>query len=326
MNKPLFAACLASLLALVAPAAFGGDVKLTQHDNRVSVNIDGKPFTDYIFGSTKEQPTVRPYLYPVLAADGTPVTFDQSLADKSDKKHSDHPHHRSLWVGHGDVNGADHWTLKEGEKQPKQRHLGFDKVEGHTILERLAWEGKDGNPVLNELRTIEFLQFPDGNRGIAFILAFTPVGGDVTLGDTKEAGLCSVRLAHSISDHPTITLATGATATNEKEEKAVWGKAADWCDESGEINGKPYGVAVLDDIDNPRHPSTWHVRAYGLLAANIFGLSDFDKKNPKHSGDFKIEAGKTVTFRYEVVVHEGDAKSANLEAKYKVYSQHGSAK
>ena len=34
-------------------------------------------------------------------------------------------------------------------------------------------------------------------------------------------------------------------------------------------NGKEYGVAVFDHPQNPRHPTRWHVREYGLLAALI---------------------------------------------------------
>ena len=48
-----------------------------------------------------------------------------------------HPHHRFFWVAHGNVNGADHWTLgKTPEKPasfadlPKQRHVDFERVEG----------------------------------------------------------------------------------------------------------------------------------------------------------------------------------------------------
>ena len=32
------------------------------------------------------------------------------------------------------------------------------------------------------------------------------------------------------------------------------------------------------------------------------------------------DAGKTVTFKYRVVVHPGDAKSAGLDEKYKEYA------
>ncbi len=48
---------------------------------------------------------------------------------------------------------------------------------------------------------------------------------------------------------------------------------------------------------NPRHPATWHAREYGLLAANIFGLHDYDKNVKKGTGDFTLEPGKTVICR-----------------------------
>jgi Family of unknown function (DUF6807) len=124
-----------------------------------------------------------------------------------------------------------------------------------------------------------------------------------------------VRLKKAIADTATLTNAAGKTG-----EDQCWGKPAEWCDISGTVAGKPYGVAVLDHPSNPRHPSTWHVRKYGLLAANIFGLHDFDKKAAKGAGDFPIEPGKTVTFRYRVVIHNGDAKSANLDQKFKDYT------
>src|SRR4029453_4247724 len=50
----------------VALRADSKDVKLTRLDDRVRVEIGGKLFTEYIF---KGAP--KPYLYPVLAADGT---------------------------------------------------------------------------------------------------------------------------------------------------------------------------------------------------------------------------------------------------------------
>ena len=84
--------------------------------------------------------------------------------------------------------------------------------------------------------------------------------------------------------------ATGATG-----EKNIWGKPAKWCDISGKIEGRPYGIAILDHPSNPRHPSNWHVREYGLMGANVFGLHDFDKKNPPGTGDFRMEKGKPAT-------------------------------
>jgi hypothetical protein len=329
MNRPTrraktVIATLLFLAGLNVGTARGGEpapTKLTQEDNRVVVLIGGKPFTEYWFGPTPDHPYVRPFMYPVLAPDGVGVTSDQINV-----KGGDHPHHRSLWVAHGDVNGVDHWSLAKqlkGESQPQQKHVKFEKLDGDTLVEDLQWQDNELQPMLNERRTVRFFEFPDQSRGIDITSEFTPVAGPVKFGDTKEAGLCAVRMAGAISAHATITESTGATAIgdakNAREEKTVWGKAANWCDESGEIDGKPYGVAIFDNPSNPRHPSTWHVRLYGLMAANIFGLHDFDKANPKGAGDLTIDAGKNVTFRYRVVVHTGDAGAAGLEEKYKEY-------
>lgn len=319
ITPALFSLFIAAF-SLQAFAADQPSATLAPEHNRITVRLAGEPFTDYYFGATEKHPYVRPYLFPVRAADGTPVTSDQIDVPKGD-----HPHHRSLWVAHGDVNGANHWTVAKAGYQPKQRHAGFEKVEGDTLVEDLEWEGTDGQPIMKERRTVRFFAFADRNRGIDFTLEFAPIAGDVKLADTKEAGLCSVRLSNAISQHATITLSTGATATgdakNDKEEAAVWGKAADWCDESGMIDGKPYGVAILDHPANPRHPSRWMVRLYGLMTANIFGLHDYDKTQSKGAGDFTIPAGQSVTFRYRVVVHTGDATKAKLTEKYAEYAK-----
>lgn len=298
---------LPMLLVLAFPNVAAADVTLTEKPNQISVSIDNKPFTDYWFGKRPDRPYARPFFYPVLAADGTPLTSDQY-------GQREHPHHNSLWVGQGDVNGADHWAL-HGEKTPKERHVAFEKVSGDTVVEDLEWEGKSHQPILRERRALRFMTFDDGTRGIEFKLEFTPISGPVNFGDTKEAGLVAVRMAKAISDHPTLTNSSG-----QHGEKATWGRPADWCDISGQIHGKEYGIAVFDHPDNPRHPTRWHVREYGLLAANPFGLSYFDKGTPPHTGDFVIQPGMTVMFRYEVVVHEQAADAAKLDEKFKRFA------
>jgi hypothetical protein len=303
----LRASCI--VIAMLCTVALAEDqVTLKAESNRIAVSIDGKPFTDYWFGTRSDRPYVRPFFYPVMAADGTPVTEDHY-------GQKEHPHHQSLWVGHGEVNGADHWALS-GEKTPKQRHLKFDQVSGDTIVEALEWEGKDHQPILHERRTMRFMAFPDKSRGIEFTLEFTPTEGPVTFADTKEAGLVAIRMNDQIPKNKAVlTNSTGAHG-----EKATWGKPADWCDISGKIDGKEYGIAAFDSPQNPLHPQQWHVREYGLLAANPFGLSYYDRKVKKHTGDFVMPPGKTVTFRYLVVVHEGDAASAKLPEKYERFA------
>ena len=315
MNNSFPCALLVISGACGALAGEAPTVKLQQEAAAIKVEIGGQPFTTYCFADPKGAPFVRPFLYPVLAPGGTEVTSDQMQAG------GDHPHHRSMWVAHGDVNGVDHWVWK-GAGSAKQKHIGFAKIAGDTIVEQLEWEGKTAEPILKEMRTLRFFAFPDGARGIDLASVYEAAAGKVTFGDTKEAGLCSVRVAKEISDTALITQSTGARDERpSKNEPHTWGKRAAWCDISGTIGGKPYGVAILDHPGNPRHPSYWHVRLYGLLSANIFGLAAYDKSNPKGSGDFTLEQGKSVTFRYRVVIHQGDAKSASLDAKFKDYAE-----
>lgn len=306
-------------------AADAPAVKLTEGDGKVTVEIGGKPFTEYRFAPEPGLPYARPYFYPVRAADGVEVTSDQARFNPKE-----HPHHRSLWVAQGLVNGVDHWTHGKTDAPPQQRHVKFEKVAGDTIVEQLAWEGatKDAPVLLNETRTWRFMAYPDGSRGIDLTSVYDAPTKPVTFGDTKEAGLCSVRLVKAIADSAVITQSTGARSEKEPnkakkdpgDEGLVWGKKAAWCDLSGKIAGKDYGAAVFDHPGNPGAPANWHVRRYGLLAANPFGLHDYEPKTVvKGAGDLKIEPGKPVTFKYRVVIHAGDAAAADLKAKYAAY-------
>jgi len=305
--------CLVSTASFVtaADAPAPSAVKLTAEKDHIHVDIDGKPFTDYWFGAREDRSFTRPFFLPVLAADGTPVTSDQYTVPRGD-----HPHHQSMWVSHDSVNGVDHWSLLGKPRPARQNHLKFDRIDADAFVEELDWEDKDpSKTLLHETRTMRFIAFPDGSRGVDWTVSLTPADGPVTLADRKDAGLCAVRVATNIAKTETITNSKGDTG-----EKACWGKPADWCDISGTVNGKPYGIAIFDSPANPRHPTTWHVRQYGLMAANPFGYHDFNPKLDKHAGDFTIETGKTATFRYMVVVHEGDAAAAKLDEKYNKFA------
>jgi hypothetical protein len=79
---------------------------------------------------------------------------------------------------------------------------------------------------------------------------------------------------------------------------------------------------MFDHPKNPRHPTWWHVRDYGLFAANPFGKHDFEpahKANPK-AGDLTIPAGGRVTFRWRFYFHAGDEKTARIAEQFAAYA------
>jgi hypothetical protein len=85
------------------------------------------------------------------------------------------------------------------------------------------------------------------------------------------------------------------------------------------IAGKRVDVAIFDAPGSFRHPTTWHARAYGLFAANPFGLREFSG-DARQDGSWTVPEGKTATFRYRVLIHEGEFGTADISAAYAQYA------
>jgi len=289
-------------------------VKITPGADTVRVEINGELFTEYHF---KNVP--RPYFYPLIGPDELPMTRNYPMTAGEGEEH-DHPHHRSLWYAHGAVNGLDFWS--EEKKFGKIVHDGFTVIESGAksgvIKSQDRWVAADGTEVCTDDRTMRIYNYP-GGRLFDFEITLHATDGPVTLGDTKE-GSMAMRLAETMRLHGPKGVPGQGHIINSAgvRDDETWGKRADWCDYYGPVNGKIVGVAIFDNPNNPRHPTSWHVRDYGLFAANPFGLHDFEKA-PKGTGDLTIPAGQSVTFRYRFYLHEGDEKQANVAGMYREY-------
>ncbi|HEY2469528.1 MAG TPA: DUF6807 family protein [Terracidiphilus sp.] len=282
-------------------------IKLVRHELFIDVRIDGALFTTYHFNDDYVLPRVRPFFYPVLAADGTEMTID----------HAQHPplhaYQRSVWIGAGDVNGADHWKFK-AKPVPKQRHIRFDWVNRNGFQEELLWEDATGAPMLKETRTVAFLAFPDGARQIDFSLRFSPIDKSVTFFNRADHGILSVRPNPEIAGNPTFTASDHTADCNQH---------ITWCDESGQIGGRTYGIAMFDAPTNPRNPPLWHAGKDQRLATDIFlthpGARGSDPD--RATGDFTIRAGESVVFRYGVLFHPGNSNEGNVEEHFQEFEK-----
>ncbi len=87
------------------------------------------------------------------------------------------------------------------------------------------------------------------------------------------------------------------------------------------MEGKTLGAAIFDHPTNPRFPTWWHVRDYGLFAANPFGRHDFESLPDKAAGNLVVPAGQSVTFRYRFYLHEGDEKQGKVAERYAEFSK-----
>ncbi len=66
-------------------------------------------------------------------------------------------------------------------------------------------------------------------------------------------------------------------------------------------------------------PTRWHVRTYGLFAANPFGEKDFPGGKKEASPQI-LSAGKSLSLKYRVIFHRGDAEAAQVAAAFETYS------
>jgi len=305
----------AVVLAMLSSGCCGvqaiGGVQVIQESNVVRVQINGELFTEYHY-----QDAARPYFYPVIGPEHLPMTRNWPMESPQNEEH-DHPHHRSLWFAHGSVNGMNFWS----EEKPfgKIIHTGFKHLMSGPkfgVIESTDdWVAPDGSIVCSDERTMRIYDRP-GMRLFDFEVTIHASHGPVTFGDTKE-GTMAIRLAETMRLKGKFGSGHIVTSAGARDEK-TWGKRADWCDYYGPVEGRMVGVAIFDNPQNPRHPTTWHVRDYGLFAANPFGLHEFEHA-PAHAGDFMIPAGGSATFRYRFYIHEGDERQAEVARMYADY-------
>jgi hypothetical protein len=274
----------------------------------------GKPLTTFELGAHK------PYLFPVIGPTGDPLTRAYPMQDVEGEER-DHPHQRSFWFTHGDVNGVDFWGSdplnrpgpRTGKIQETEREVEAAGAATAVVRTRNDWLDATGKRLLADLRRYRF--WDDGQtRWIDVDVRMMAVEGPVTFGDTKE-GMFGVRVPSSMD----VKRKQGGRIVNAEgvTDQAAWGKPSPWVDYSGPVNGKRLGIAILNHPSSFRHPTTWHVRDYGLFAANPFGYRDF---GIAMAGAHETPKGEAIEFRYRVVLHAGDSAQAQIAMQYAGYA------
>ena len=303
-------------------------VNFTRQGNKIEVQIGGKPFTTYTF----DPKISKAFLEPLRDANGVIVTRQLAVGNDIPPGHEHdkgfEPHQRAMYFGHGDINGYSFWTEEAfmkyyGHSSPQKfGRMVFRKMDemkdgpsSGVLRVTFDLEGPDRKPFAQETQEYTFSGDKD-SRVIDCKFVIRAGSAPVKFGDTKE-GTFAIRLA------PQLDAPTGVMVNSEggKGESQVWGKRANWVDVDGVIDGQKLGVAVFDNPDSFRHPTYWHARGYGLLAANPFGLKYF-LNDPKQDGSYTLPAGKSIRFHYRVLIHEGDYKDAGIAEKYKQYAAH----
>ncbi len=288
-------------------------IELKSDKNKAVVTIDGQLFTEYRYGHY----ACRPYLYPVLTPGGQGLTRAYPMEDVEGET-QDHYHHRSIYTAHGLVNGFNLWDESTDHGVMLQRgEPVVGVVDGAATIDGIVdWCGPEGQKLLEERRSISICAVGDV-RVLDQRSEFRALYGDVTFGDTKEGGLFSIRVPTSMDakDQGRIENSDGKVYENGTGEESTWGVQAAWVDYSGPLaNGEQWGNTVVDHQDNPRHPTYWHVRGYGLFTANAFGVHDF-KGDESMDGSWTIPSGEKRVFRFRYMAHPGRGVDGHDEVR-----------
>ncbi len=304
-------ACLLAFMALAAfaRAAPSADMSLERTDDGVTVELDGKPFTRYLFKGDQ-----KPVLYPVIGPTGHPLT-------RPPEKVRDHPHHFSFWFTHGNVNGHDFWHGKKGARIVHRELVKAEVVpassggdaEEAVLVTRSDWLAGDGKVVCREQRTMAFGTWRDSRR-IDVDVTISAADEPVTFGETKE-GSFGVRVYPSMR----VDAGKGGHIVNSRGDTDgdAWSKQAEWVDYHGPVDGKTVGIAILQHPTSFRFPTRWHVRPYGLFAVNPFMKG---KGGEQTATSHTLKPAGSFTLRFRVLLHEGDEKAARIAKAFADYA------
>ena len=286
-------------------------VTIEDSGSALDVTIGGTLLTRYHYANVP----ARPYFHPLLTAAGQEVTRAYPMRTDAAETH-DHPHHRSLWIAFGDVNGTDNWSEEAGHGST--RHSAVMETDGGDVCGRFAttgvWTTPQGRPLLEQKLRVTAWAAPAEFRLMDIDIELTAREEDVLFGDTKEGGILSVRVASSMDVPRGGRIENSYGALDEAE---TWGRAAHWCDYSGPVGDRVEGIAIMDHPLSFRYPTHWHVRNYGLMTANPFGYAAYTA-GAKH-GEHRLGKAETLTFHYRLLVHNGDANEGGVRPRYLDY-------
>ncbi|MDE0470112.1 MAG: PmoA family protein [Candidatus Poribacteria bacterium] len=280
-------------------------VQLKDEAETIVVTLNDRHFTTFRYAKTQ----FRPYFFPVHGPNGREVTRGETSEISTD-----HVHHRSLYVAYGEVNDVDLWG--EGGNSGRVVPQNFTQKQGGAVVGRIytenSWQTQAGDVLMTDNQNFRIYNLPEDAAILDLDLRFIASVGDVHFGDTKEGGIITVRV------HPSMNASDGGKIENAFggiNQPETWGKRAHWCDYSGVVDGTPVGIAVFDHIVNPRYPTYWHVRNYGLMGTNIFGGGTFES-DPSKNGSYTLKQGEEMHFRFRVLIHAGDATHGKVAQKY----------
>lgn len=317
--------CLGIVVCCSASSRAGDHTAVVIESQKGSLNISvgGHPFAEFVW----QDPEIpRPYFTNLCAPGGIQVS--RNYPPDPEKDVADHPHyHPGLWMAFGDISGADFWRNKASiQMVPGSLELLRNGELGGFLAKFQYFDevpkSESAGLVCEETLACRVIALPEGIL-LDWVSEFSSEK-PFYFGDQEEMGL-GVRVATEMraetseqKDRGNIDSGNGKIVNAEGLENGaqVWGKASNWCDYRGQVEGKNVGITLLSHPENFR-PSWIHARDYGLLVANAFGRKAF-----RHGEASRVDVkpGDTFRLRYGVFVYtNSDGATPDLDSIYQEY-------
>jgi hypothetical protein len=326
MIRTLSAICL---LAAVPAVAAEPTVTARKTKDVVEFTSDGQLVTRYHVGAS----VAKPYLWPLNAPGGIPVTRGWPMETGLPKETKDHVHQKSAWFCHGDVipegielkqkvkgvKGVDFWSETTNHGKIVCVSVGEPTTKGAAALlaTKNEWRTSDGIKILDEDRTITVRDLGDARLVILDIDLHASVC-PITFGDTKE-GSMGVRVNDEI--RAAAGSGTYVNAEGKRNEREVWGRRSDWNDYFGKVGDAEVGIALFDHPKNASR-ACWHSRGYGLMAANPFGRAVAAFPDTRDQTELvKLAKGDHLKLRYGLLLHQGDTAAGKVAERYATFAK-----
>ena len=308
-----------ALVSFLTAGLLAEELTLKQTDIGYEVRIGDTLFAGYITDYEG-----APIVYPIVGPTGKDMTRDFPMKRDYEPMQTDHPHQRSFWFAHGNINGLDFWNAFARPLAARHKivHKRFAKAEsdGQTavLVVENDWIGNDQR-LCRDVRTLRFF-VAENRRIIDFDITVTAEQDKIVFGDTKE-GTFGIRVPETLA----VDRGQGGRVVNAEGavNGGAWGKRSAWVDYHGLIDGEKVGITILNHPSSFRFPTYWHVRGYGLFAANPFGVRDFeiesqggDRTVQQGAGELTLSKGESFTLRYRVLFHTSEADIAEAFKEY----------
>ena len=265
----------------------------------------------YAYDESNAQRTFETYkvLHHVFDEQGKNLLTNGPDGENPYSKDVLYPHHRGIFIGWSKLQfegkSYDTWHMKNGVRQVHQKFLA-QKADAQKAVSTalIHWKNGGGKVMIEEKRTTTVYR-PAGGTVVMldFVTELKAANGEVYLdGDPEHAGF---------QYRPHNDVAKGPAKDKAKylfhQEGLDLKKDTDlpWVAMEYGLNGKQYSVLYMNHPRNPKGAVYSAYRDYGRFGS-------FFKK--------KIEAGKSLTLRYRIIVMQSEMPARQkLDTLYQAY-------